>query len=98
MKTQQFSFVAITRIEWELNLLKIVIPMSWFTARRRLSKSLSPDKDTEAQNDTKVNTAPDPDIANNVTDDDYPVGKPLEVRNNFTSLNWPLFSSYLHLR
>ncbi|KPJ03893.1 NADPH oxidase 5 [Papilio xuthus] len=48
-------------------------------ARRRLSKSLSPDKDTEAQNDTKMNTVPDPDTANDVTSDDYPVGKPLEI-------------------
>lgn len=53
-----------------------------FTARRRLSKTLSPDRDVESQ--------PNADASENngsiTTDESYPIGKPLEV-NNFVSLS-----------
>ncbi|CAH2057944.1 unnamed protein product, partial [Iphiclides podalirius] len=49
-------------------------------ARRRLSKSLSPDKDTEAQNE-KSNKAAicASDATHDDVIDDYPIGKPLEI-------------------
>ncbi|XP_068623953.1 NADPH oxidase 5 [Battus philenor] len=48
-------------------------------ARRRLSRSLSPDKDAEALADKAITTTPCPEATNGDVADDYPIGKPLEI-------------------
>lgn len=47
-------------------------------ARRRLSKSISPDRDVESQSDTTIGE-PDGSVETDEFDMKYPIGKPLEI-------------------
>lgn len=63
-------------LHFTLNLDFILI----FSARRRLSKSLSPDRDVESQDKPVINIINATESTNNDNSfSNYPVGKPLEV-------------------